>query len=105
MRRRSQASIAFPRHRWSTSLAKPRLSDYEHANGSKIAPAFAGTKSAHKFFLATEALPSEARHETRIGVVCPGFGCRFRTQYANSLRPRLRRSIAGKPTIAVRSMR
>ena len=29
----------------------------------------------------TEALPSEARHETRAGVVLPFSGCRFRTHH------------------------
>src|SRR4029079_8642690 len=32
----------------------------------------------------TEALPSEARHETRAGVILPDSGCRFRNHHALS---------------------
>jgi hypothetical protein len=38
----------------------------------------------NKLFLTTEALPTEARHETRAGVVLPNAGCRFRTHHALS---------------------
>src|SRR6476660_10216871 len=38
----------------------------------------------NKLFLSTEALPTEARYETRAGVVFPGVGCRFHTQHAIS---------------------
>jgi len=39
MRRRSQASIAFLVTAGPTLLVNSRFSDYEHANGSKVAPA------------------------------------------------------------------
>src|SRR6476660_7787002 len=86
MRRRIQASAAFLVTARSAPLVKSRFSNpiMNMPTVPRLLRLRGNESVTNKLFLSTEALPSEARHETRAGVVFPGFGCRFHTQHAIS---------------------